>query len=140
MTGRVLGVDWGEKRIGLALSDETGTLAQPLATLTRRAGRRFPMQRLRALLDAHHPVAVVVGLPLTPEGHEGDAAVAARAMGSLIAARTGLPVHYLDERMTTARVQRTIRELGGGTRGRKGEVDQLAAVVLLQQFLDTQPR
>ena len=77
MSGRLLAVDWGEKRIGLALSDESQTLAQPLATLTRRAGKRFPMQQLREHLDAHHPVGVIVGLPLTPEGHEGDAARAA---------------------------------------------------------------
>ena len=140
MSGRLLAVDWGEKRIGLALSDESQTLAQPLATLTRRAGKRFPMQQLRTLLDTHHPVGVVVGLPLTPEGHEGNAARAARELGDLIAAKTGLPVTYLDERMTSARAHRAITEMGGGLKGRKEEVDQLAATVLLQQYLDAQRR
>ena len=140
MIGRLLAVDWGEKRIGLALSDESQTLAQPLATLTRRTGKRFPMQRLKGFLDTHHPVGIVVGLPLTPEGAEEEAARAARAMGALIADKTGLPVTFLDERMTTARAHRAIREMGGKTRGRKGEVDQLSAVVLLQQYLDSRSR
>jgi putative Holliday junction resolvase len=132
----LLAVDVGQKRIGLALSDPSQTLAQPLATLTRRAGRRFPMRRLREHLDAHRPVGVVVGLPLTPDGAEDERAAEARTTGALIAAKTGLPVAYWDERMTTARALGAVRELGGGTRGRKEDVDQLAATVLLQHFLD----
>jgi putative Holliday junction resolvase len=129
-------VDWGEKRIGLALSDPTQTLAQPLATLTRRAGRRFPLHAFRVHVDTHHPVGVVIGLPLESEGTEGSAARAARAMGDTIAASTGLPVAYLDERMTTSRVHQAIAELGGKSRGREAEVDRLAATVVLQSFLD----
>lgn len=134
--GRLLGVDWGEKRIGLALSDPDQILAQPLATLTRRSGKRFPMQQLREHLDRHRPTGVVVGLPLDGEGHEGPAAAAARESGALIAEKTGLPVIYVDERMTTARALGAVRELGGSTRGRRDDVDPLAATVLLQQFLD----
>lgn len=130
--GRLLGVDWGTKRIGLALSDPTGTIAQPLATLTRRAGRRFPMARLRSYLEQWHPVGVVVGLPLEADGSEGPAAREARAVADLIAARTGLPVTLLDERMTTARAL----EAGRPERGARVDLDQRAAVVLLQQHLD----
>jgi putative Holliday junction resolvase len=65
-------VDWGERRIGLAVSDPTQTLAQPLATLTRRAGKRFPMRKLRLHLDEIHPVGIVVGLPLGADAREGD--------------------------------------------------------------------
>ncbi len=133
----MLAVDVGEKRIGLALSDPSQTLAQPLATLARRAGRRFPMQRLREQLDTHQPVGIVVGLPLAPDGSEDERAAGARAVGRLIAEKTGLPVCYWDERMTTARALGAIRDLGGNTRGRKGDVDQLAATVLLQHFLDS---
>lgn len=135
-SGRLLAVDWGTKRIGLALSDPGQTIAQPLATLTRRAGKRFPLRQLRHHLDRHHPVGIVIGLPLESDGSEGEAAGAARATGELIAAKTGLPVAYLDERMTTARALGAIRDLGGSVRGRHGEVDQLAATVLLQTFLD----
>lgn len=128
--GRLLAVDWGEKRIGLAITDPTRTIAQPLATLTRRAGRRFPMQQLRAYLDEYRPVAIVVGLPLTPEGTEGPAAAAAREVGALIAGKTGLPVVFLDERMTTARAAEA--DAVGGRVDR----DQRAASVLLQAYLE----
>ncbi len=135
--GRLLGVDWGEKRIGLALSDPSQTIAQPLAVLTRRPGRRFPMQQLRRLLETHHPVGVVVGLPLAPSGDEGPAAQAAREMGTLIGEKTRLPVTYWDERFTTARVLGAVSEMGGRARERPGDVDRLSATVLLQSFLDS---
>lgn len=138
--GRLLAVDIGEKRIGLALSDPSQSLAHPLATITRRAGRRFPMQQLRTHLDEHQPVGVVMGLPIAPSGAEGERAAKARATGELIAEKTGLPVEYWDERMTTARALGAVRELGGKTRGREGNVDQLAATVLLQNYLDSRRR
>lgn len=134
--GRILGVDWGEIRIGLALSDETQLLASPLETLRRRPGRRFPMPRLLALVTEHRPVGVVVGLPLTGEGEEEESALAARELGGLIGRRTDLPVEYWDERMSTARALGAIREAGGSTRGRREDVDALAASVLLQHWLD----
>ena len=136
-TGRVLGVDWGEVRIGLALSDETQTIASPLSTLSRRMGKRFPMPAFLALVATHRPVGLVVGLPLTPDGNEGPAAVAARELSVLLGGRTYLPVVLVDERMTTARAHSAISEQGGSTRGRKEEVDALAAAILLQHFLET---
>jgi putative holliday junction resolvase len=135
-SGRILAVDWGEIRIGLALSDETQTLASPLETLVRRAGKRLPMPRLVELILLHQPVGIVVGLPLTADGLEEESASAAREMAASIAKRTGLPLELWDERMTTARALAAIWEQGGSTRGRKGEVDALAASVLLQHFLD----
>ena len=134
--GRVLGIDWGEVRIGLALSDETQTLASPLDTLVRRAGKRFPMNRLLDLVSTHLPVGLVVGLPLTLEGIEAASAAAAREVATDVSGRTGLPFELWDERMTTARALGAIRAQGGSIRGRKGEVDALAASVLLQHFLD----
>lgn len=136
-TGRVLAVDWGEVRFGLALSDETQTIASPLTTLTRRAGKRFPMPAFLQLVTEHRPVGIVVGLPLTPAGEEGPSAVAARELSVLLGARTYLPVALVDERMTTARAHAAIAEQDGSTRGRKGDVDALAATVLLQHFLET---
>lgn len=136
-SGRVLGVDWGEVRIGLALSDETQLLATPLETLSRRPGRRFPMPRFLALVTEYRPVGVVVGLPLSPEGAEEESAAAARELGLQIGRRTGMPVEYWDERMSTARALGAIREVGGSTRGRREDVDSLAASVLLQHWLDS---
>jgi len=134
--GRLLGLDWGEKRIGLALSDPSQTLAQPLETLVRRTGRRFPMRVFRQRLEAHHPVGIVVGLPIESSGAEGAAAGAARQLGAQISRVTGLPVAFADERMTTSGARRAIAEMGGRTRGREQDVDRLAATLLLQGFMD----
>lgn len=135
--GRILAVDWGERRIGLALSDETQTIASPLGTITRRAGKRFRMPEFLAHVTTHRPVGLVVGLPLTPEGDDGPSAVAARELAAQLGARTYLPVELVDERMTTARAHAAIRELEGSARGRRDEVDALAATILLQHFLET---
>lgn len=129
-------MDWGELRIGIAASDETQLIASPLETLTRRAGKRFPMPAFLELVTSSAAVGVVVGLPLTPEGTEGDSAQAARELAGLIAGRTDLPVELWDERMSSARALGAIRELGGSTRGRREDVDALAASVLLQHWLD----
>jgi putative Holliday junction resolvase len=134
--GRILALDWGLVRIGLALCDETQTLASPLETLVRRRGKRFPMPRLLELVAEHSPVGIVVGLPLTAEGDEGQSAIESRILAESVAARTSLPLELWDERLTTARALRAVREQGGSTRGRKEDVDALAAAVLLQHFLD----
>jgi putative Holliday junction resolvase len=134
--GRLLAIDIGDKRIGLAMSDPGQRIAQPLDTLTRRAGKRFPLRQLRLHIDAHVPVGIVMGLPLESDGAEGNRATEVRDLADLIRGKSGLPVVLHDERMTTARALRAVRDLGGGTRGRKGDVDQLAATTLLQSFLD----
>jgi putative Holliday junction resolvase len=135
--GRLLAVDWGDVRIGLALSDESQVIATPLVTLVRRPGKRFPMPRLLELVAEHGPVGVVVGLPLTGEGDEGVSAVRARELADAIGRRTGLPLVLWDERMSTARALAAIREQGGSTRGRREDVDALAAAVLLQHYLES---
>ncbi len=129
-------MDWGERRIGLAVSDETQLLAQPLTTLIRRTGKRFPMKQLLALVNEHAVSGVIVGLPLDLEGSEGDAAAGARRLAADIARHSGRPVALWDERLTTARALQAVREMGGTTRGRKADVDALAAAVLLQHYLD----
>jgi putative holliday junction resolvase len=134
--GRILGVDWGEVRIGLALSDESQVLATPLETLRRRPGKRFPMPRFLELTALHQPVGLLVGLPLSGEGTEAESAAAAREMAETLKRRSGLPMELWDERMSTARALAAIQEQGGTTRGRKADVDALAAAVLLQHFLD----
>ena len=136
-TGRIVAIDPGQKRIGLALSDPSQTIAQPLTTITRRAGKRFPLRDLLEQVEECSPVGVLMGLPVAPDGSQGQSADAAREVGTLIGNKAKLPVVYWDERMSTARVQRAVRELGGRTRGRKGDIDQLAATVLLQTYLDS---
>lgn len=136
-TGRLLSVDWGEKRIGLAVSDETQLIATPLDTLTRRAGKRFPMPAFLEHVMAQRPAGILVGLPLESSGDEGPVAAEARDLAGAIGGRTYLPVELWDERMSTARALAVIREQGGSTRGRREEVDALAAAVFLQHYLDS---
>ena len=134
--GRLLGIDWGEKRIGIALSDESRAIAQPLTTLTRRSGKRFPMRDLLTLAGQHAVTGFVVGLPLESDGSDGAPAAAARTLAADIGRVAALPVTLWDERMSTARALKTVQELGGSTRGRKADVDALAAAILLQHYLD----
>jgi putative Holliday junction resolvase len=135
-SGRLLCIDPGSKRIGLALSDPTQTVAQPLATLTRRVGRRFPLAALRPYLDAYRPVGFVIGLPLDPAGGEGPAARAARSAGALLEKKTGLPVAFADERLSTAHALRAARGAPRRAQPSRDAVDQMAATVILQAFLD----
>ena len=137
VSGRVLALDWGEIRIGLAQSDEGQILASPLDTLVRRPGKRFPMPAFLAHVARSQPVGILVGLPLTPDGTEADAARAARELADSVTRRTGLPTELRDERMTTARAHREIQAQGGSARGRREDVDALAAAILLQCFLDS---
>ena len=132
----MLAVDWGEKRFGVALSDPLRMIAQPLTTLTRRAGKRAPVGPIADLITRHEVTDVVVGLPLTPEGDEGDAAHEARALGDAIHRRAGVPVHYLDERMTTAHAIKSARRAGVKDADSRETIDQMAAVGILQAWLD----
>ncbi len=136
-SGKLLAIDWGEKRIGVAISDPEQRHAHPLTTLTRRQGRRFPLKQLKSCLDEQAPVGVVFSLPLEASGDEGPTARRVRDEGGLLGEKTSLPVIFFDERMTTARALSAIRDLGGSTEGRRGDVDRLAATVLLQMYLDT---
>ncbi|MGA2383308.1 MAG: Holliday junction resolvase RuvX [Gemmatimonadales bacterium] len=134
--GRVLALDWGTKRFGVALSDPTRLIAQPLATLTRRAGKRPPVQEILDLIARHEVALVVVGLPLTPEGEEGDAAGEARALGEAVSRRSGVSVTWWDERLSTAAALRSARAAGVRDRDSRERIDQMAAVAILQHFLD----
>ena len=139
---RVLGVDYGEKRIGLAVSDPLGMIAQPLPTVARRRGKRPPYAELERIAREVEASALVVGLPLTPEGDESDWTREVRAFGDRLAERTALPVHYVDERMTSARAERTIRTSGLSRKRRqeKDRVDMGAAMFILQAHLDALTR
>ena len=134
--GRVLALDWGAKRFGVALSDPTRLIAQPLVTLTRRAGKRPPVREILDLIARHGVALVVVGLPLSLEGEEGDAAAEARALGEAVARRSGVPVTYWDERLSTAVALRAARAAGVRDRDSRERIDQMAAVAILQHFLD----
>jgi putative Holliday junction resolvase len=136
MRGRVMAIDWGEKRIGLALSDETRTIASPAGHILRRAGKRPPIADLVRRAKEQDVRAFVLGLPLDQHGEDTARAAEVRAIAVELEKRTGLPVSLVDERYTTAAALRAVREMGGSTRGRKGDVDALAAAILLQHALN----
>ena len=133
--GRLFAVDWGDKRIGLAISDELGMLASPAGVITRRAGKRPPIAELMRHAEALGATGYVVGLPLDPAGAETDRTREVRDVAAKLAARQSLPVRLVDERFTTSAALRSIKDQGGSTRGRKGDVDALAACVLLESVL-----
>ena len=134
--GRVLAVDYGEKRIGLAVSDPTRTIASPAGFIVRRAGKRPPVAELLRRAQALEVQAFVLGLPLDDNGEETPRAAEVRRVAAAIEERSGMPVTLVDERYTTAAALRAVREMGGSTRRRKGDVDALAATILLQYTLD----
>ena len=136
--GRWMAVDWGERRIGLALSDPTGTIASPAGVVQRRVGKRPPIAELVRRAESLEARGIVMGLPLDGEGEDTPRSTECRRVASELARRTKLPVALLDERYTTAVALRAIHEMGGNRRDRAGDVDALAATVLLQQALRMQ--
>jgi putative Holliday junction resolvase len=133
--GRLLAIDYGERRIGLAVSDPTGTIASPAGHIVRRPGKRAPIAEIVRRAEELGARGFVVGLPLDGEGEDTPRAAEVRRLAAELGRRTGLPVELLDERFTTAAALRAVRELGGSAKGRKGDVDALAATVLLQHAL-----
>jgi len=137
--GRWMSVDWGDRRIGLAISDPSGTIATPAGMIERRVGKRPPVAELVRRAEALEARAIVMGLPLDGDGEDTPRAVECRTVAAELARRTRLPVALLDERYTTAAALRGVRESGGNPRDRKQtDIDALAAGVLLQQALRMQ--
>ena len=133
---RFMAVDYGEKRVGLAISDELGMIASPAGFIARRAGKRAPIAELVRRAESLEARGFVLGLPLDGNGNETEWTWEVRRVGSELEKRTGLPVKYHDERYTTSASLRAIGEMGGSTRGRKGDVDAMAAAALLQSLLN----
>lgn len=134
---RVLGIDFGERRIGIALSDPTWTIASPFGTLTRRKGKRPPWAELMRIVTEQEVGEIVIGLPLDLAGEEGEWAAETRQFGEQLGRRTALPIHWVDERMTSVRAERAIRSLGlkRSAREQKERVDAAAAALILELYL-----
>ena len=131
---RILAVDWGERRIGLAVSDPTGVIASALPTLTVR-GRGDAVGGVAAVARETGAERIVVGLPLRMSGERGEAALAAERFAEALRRRTGIPIYTYDERLTSVLSQRRLREQGVRTGHAKGMVDAGAAVALLESYL-----
>ena len=134
---RALGIDLGSKRIGVAVSDRSGTIATPL-TVLRRSGRPADdHRRIAALVVEEEAERVVVGLPLSLSGEVGRAAQSAIAEAERMATVVGVPVETYDERLTTVTADRTLMELQMNAQARRRVVDKVAAAVMLQSWLDS---
>jgi putative Holliday junction resolvase len=134
---RYLSLDVGERRIGVALSDETASLATGLDTLTR-VGPRKDVQAIAALVRQHEPAAVIVGLPLNMDGTAGAQAGKVRAFVEGLKRHIEVPIVERDERLTTVEAHEILRKSGVAWRERGALLDKVSAVVILQEFLDHQ--
>jgi len=139
--GRILAFDVGDRRIGLAISDELGYTAQPLFTL-HRAGMRKDLKDIARVLRKHGVTEIVVGNPLYMSGDLSPQAEKAQAFAEAVRVEFGLPVHLWDERLTTTQAHRHLDDAGHSRApnaqgvGRKNIIDQVAAVLILQAFLE----
>jgi putative Holliday junction resolvase len=133
---RALGVDLGSKRIGIAVSDRSGTIASPLTIVPRSGNRKLDHKRIAALVVEEEAEVVVVGLPLNMNGTVGPAATAAIAEAEALATVVGVPVQTFDERRTTVTADAVLIELRMKAPARRRVVDKVAAAVMLQSWLD----
>jgi putative Holliday junction resolvase len=129
------GLDVGDKRIGVAVSDGLGITAQPLGVI-ERSGVQSDITKLLALLSGYDVTRVVAGLPLEMSGHEGNQARRVRAFCDAVTARTGLEIAYQDERMTTRESERILVESGVRRDKRRKVIDKMAAVLILQAYME----
>ena len=133
--GRVLGIDYGDARIGIAMSDETAFLASPLTTV--QAGKNAA-DEVAALVVEHHVEKIVIGLPLNMDGSVGPATEKVRRFAAKLSKKTEVPIIENDERLTTVTAHHNLREAGLDGKKRKGVIDMAAAQIILQDWLDMQ--
>ena len=134
--GRVMALDVGGRRIGVALSDTTRVLASPLTTL-RAEPRDRVLSEIAALVQRHEVVEVVVGLPLTLSGEIGPQAHLIQLFVERLKGVLTAPIHLFDERLTTVAAERMMLDLGMKPEQRKARIDEVAASIILQDFLDS---
>ncbi|MGC1782779.1 MAG: Holliday junction resolvase RuvX [Acidobacteriaceae bacterium] len=135
MPARILGFDHGERRIGVAISDELGITAQPLLTIVH-SNRRNDLRSVARLLRRYACAEVVIGWPIHLSGDRSPRALAAEKFADLLRAEFDVTVHLWDERLSTAEAHRHLDAVGRGARDRKDVIDQIAAVLILQSWLD----
>jgi putative Holliday junction resolvase len=133
---RFLGLDVGNRRIGVAVSDELGLTAQPVLTLERKRSQREDMRSLARLARRFEVVGIVVGNPVHLSGDVSPQAAKTQAFAAALAELSGLPIHLWDERLTTREAHQILYEAGHARQQHGRVVDQVAATLILQSFLD----
>jgi putative Holliday junction resolvase len=134
---RVLGIDHGEARIGLAVSDELGMLAHPLETIHLK-NTPDPLARIAAICERDRIASIILGLPRNMNGSYGPAAEKIRAFAEKLRARVTCEVKLWDERLTSVAAQRSLHEVGRNVKNSREIIDQVAAQIILQSWLDSQ--
>ena len=132
---RILAIDYGSRRIGLALSDPTGTLARPLPFLPAKADAKLARE-IALLVEKEQAALILLGLPRHMNGSLGEAAAKVQAFAAVLEKATPAPVKLIDERLSTIQASRQLQEAGQDTRKQRGRIDSAAAAVLLQGYLD----
>ena len=137
MNGRVIGLDYGSRTVGVAVTDALGLTVQPLETITRKEENKLrrTLARAEEIIKELGVTEIVVGLPLHLDGEESESSAKARAFGEMLSRRTGLPVYYQDERLTTVEADEILTETGVPRKDRKTYIDAVAASLILEDFL-----
>lgn len=135
---RIMGLDYGSKTVGVALTDALGITAQPLETITRDSEKKLrrTLARIEQLVKEHEVDEIVIGLPLNMDDSEGERAVKAREFAEKVGARTGLKITMQDERLSTVTAMETLSEMGVKGRDMKTYVDKIAAAYILEDYLN----
>lgn len=136
---RVMGLDYGDKTVGVAISDELLITAQPIETVERERTNKLrkTYQRIEALIAEYEVEKIVLGRPLNMNGTEGDRVELTEAFAEELSRRTGLEIIWMDERLTTVEANRILEETGVAHSARKEHIDKMAAAIILQTYLDT---
>lgn len=139
---RILGLDYGSKSVGVAVTDPLGLSAQPLETIFRKEENKLrrTLARIEALCVEYEAEKIILGLPLNMDDSEGERARLTRAFGAMVERRTGLPVYYEDERLTTLEAEEILIEARVPVKERKQHVDQMAASLILRSFMEKEGR
>ena len=136
---KYIGLDYGSKTVGVALTDETGRIARSAEIIRREKEKRLrkTLARIEEIIVNEKVGEIVLGLPLNMDGSEGERSEKAREFADMLERRTGLPIHMVDERLTTVEADEIMDETGvEGRKERKARVDAIAAAVILQDYLD----
>lgn len=139
---RVMGLDYGDKTVGVAISDELLITAQPIETVERERTNKLrkTYQRIEALIAEYEVEKIVIGKPLNMNGTEGDRVELTEAFAEELSRRTGLEIIWIDERLTTVQADRILEETGVAHSARKEHIDKMAAAIILQTYLDGQAK
>lgn len=134
---RILGLDYGTKTVGVAVTDTLGITVQPLETITRDSDSKIrpTLRRIEEIIESMGVEEIVLGMPLNMDGSEGERAMRSRQFADIIERRTGLPVHLLDERLTTVEAEEILGACGIMKKDYKRYVDSAAAVLILEDYV-----